>query len=116
MNEGASVGIERPEPGSATLEDLGLEVNNVVGGLGMFTVGVDSSDSLVGVRDRRDLVNLIGGSAGLDALQAASGRVVGLALGEVGAESEGDDLSDVGVGAEDAGGDAQALTRGDAWP
>jgi hypothetical protein len=31
----------------------------------------------------------------LDALQAASGSVGGLALGEVDAESEGDDLSEV---------------------
>jgi hypothetical protein len=52
-------------------------------------------DSLVGVRDRHDLVSLIGKSAGLDALQAASGSVGSLALGEVDAESEGDDLSDV---------------------
>jgi hypothetical protein len=47
----------------------------------------------------------------LDALQAASGSVGGLALGEVDAKGEGDDLGDVGVGAEDADGDAQALTK-----
>jgi hypothetical protein len=41
--EGVSVDIEKPEPGSVALGDLGLEVDDVVGGPGTLTVGVDSS-------------------------------------------------------------------------
>ena len=81
VNKGAGVGIERPEPGSAALGNLGLEVDDVVGGLGTFTVGVDGSNGLVGIGNRGRLLGLGGGSAGLDALQAAGGSVGGLALG-----------------------------------
>jgi hypothetical protein len=38
VDEGAGVGIERPEPESAALGDLGLEVNDVVGGLGALAI------------------------------------------------------------------------------
>lgn len=111
VDEGAGVGIERPEPGATVLGDLGLEVDDVVGCLGTLTIGVDGTNSLIGVRDGSDLVTLRRRGSGLDALQSASGSIGGLALREVDAESEGDNLGNVGVGTEDADGDTQALTK-----
>jgi hypothetical protein len=71
VDEGASVGSEKPEPDSAALGDLGFEVDDVVGGLGTPTVGrIAPTVSLAS----------------------------GLALGEVDAESEGDDLTAHPVG------------------
>ena len=110
VDERAGLSIEGPEPRTAGLR-LRLELDDVVRGLRALAIRVDRADGLVGVSHRRNLLDLGRGARGLDALEATGGGVGGLALGEVNAECEGDDLGDVGVGAEDTDRDTEGLAK-----
>jgi hypothetical protein len=102
IDERAGVSIEWPERGAGS-GALGVEVDEKVGGLSALSIGVDRTQSIVGLTSSGDLGRR---SLGLNRLQAVETRDAGLGLADIDAKGERNDLSDVGVGTEDTNGDA----------
>jgi hypothetical protein len=106
IDEGAGTGVERPKPGAGGRRLFGLKVDNLVFGLCTATIGMNGANSGLGFIDGS---NLRGRSARLDTFQTVMRNSLG--LGDVNAQCEGDNLGDVGIGAEDADGNAKALSE-----
>jgi hypothetical protein len=108
IHERTGGGVERPVRRASSGLALGFKVDDMVRNLCSLAIRVDRTNGIGAVCDGG---NLCWGCIGLDGPKAINANVGGVGLADVNAKSEGYDLSDVCVWAEDADRDAQALTE-----